>query len=50
MQFGTWFTETEPRWKQALDKCHDIHLEELGLNRVNLEELLEKLEELGIVK
>jgi len=49
MQFGSWFKQVDPRWKQALDQCSDYELEGLGMEREEIEKLLKHLEELNIV-
>ena len=49
VQFGSWFLDKEPYWKQALDNCDDFVLEEMGLKREEIENILDHLTELNII-
>ena len=49
MSIGSWNSYVEPEWKDKLEFTSDYKLEKTGLNRKQLERLLNQLTEMEII-
>ena len=49
MSVGSWNAWVEPEWKDKLAYTSDYKLEKTGLNRKQIERLLEQLTEMEII-
>ena len=50
MTVGSWNSYVEPEWKEKLEFTSDYQLEKTGMNRKQIERLLEQLTEMEIIQ
>lgn len=50
LQFGSWWTDTKAGWEERLEEASDRVIENTGMSRKQLRNLLQYLDEQNIIR